>query len=287
MIHTSLASDRQRGADELTGLPVRVLDLDLDFFLSGTAHYVDSAGERPSAEEYPPWPLDLAIAFLTQRCQLDARRPGFVVEHHNELFYRWGEAIEAGQMTKQLEVVHVDAHADLGLGDASYAYLMGELAFEPIEDRYEILKARRPRSRKEMLDLGNHALTDGNWLMFALACGWICDLTYVTNFCAESSDGRRPGDLMSVLMQDFDMQADRLQVVATREEFWLSGRTKPEAIDHRDPPVPFTTNVWREYQASEPFDIVCLTRSPEYTPADADPIFDAIVERFIDEGAFE
>jgi hypothetical protein len=136
MIHTSLASDRQRGADELTGLPVRVLDLDLDFFLSGTAHYVDSAGERPSAEEYPPWPLDLAIAFLTQRCQLDARRPGFVVEHHNELFYRWGEAIEAGQMTKQLEVVHVDAHADLGLGDASYAYLMGELAFEPIEDRY-------------------------------------------------------------------------------------------------------------------------------------------------------
>jgi hypothetical protein len=25
-------------------------------------------------------------------------------------------------------VVHVDAHADLGLGDASYAYLMRELA---------------------------------------------------------------------------------------------------------------------------------------------------------------
>jgi hypothetical protein len=44
-------------------------------------------------------------------------------------------------------------------------------------------------------------------------------------------------------------------------------------------------NVWCEYQASEPFDIVCLTRSPEYTPADADPIFDAIVERFIDEAA--
>jgi hypothetical protein len=112
-----------------------------------------------------------------------------VVEHHNEIFYHWGEAIDAGQMTTPLEVVHVDAHADLGLGDASYAYLMGELAFEPFQKRYEILRARRPSSRNEMLDLDSYALTDGNWLMFALACGWLSNLTYVTNSCAETSDG--------------------------------------------------------------------------------------------------
>lgn len=52
-------------------------------------------------------------------------------------------------MTTPLEVVHIDAHADLGLGDASYSYLMGELAYEPIEKRYEILKAHRPSSRSE------------------------------------------------------------------------------------------------------------------------------------------
>ncbi len=266
---------------------MRILDLDLDFFLCGTAHYADSADDRLDADEYPPWPLDVAIAFLAEQCRLNGRQPGFVVEHHNELFYRWGEAIEAGRMAKPLEVVHVDAHADLGLGDASYAYLMGELAFEAIEDRYGILRARRPNSRSQMLDLDNHALTDGNWLMFALACGWLSSLTYVTNSCAEASDGARPGDLMSLLMQDFDMQADYLQVVGAREKFWQSGRGRPRVIDHRDPPVPFTTNVWREYQALEPFDIVCLTRSPEYTPADADPIFDAIVERFIDKAALQ
>jgi hypothetical protein len=105
------------------------------------------------------------MTFLTKRCRLDAPRPGFVVERHNELFYLWGDAIKAGQMASPFEVVHVDAHADLGLGDASYAYVMGELAFEPIEHRYEILKKRRPRSPKEMIDLGNHPLTDGNWLM--------------------------------------------------------------------------------------------------------------------------
>jgi hypothetical protein len=261
----------------------RVLDLDLDFFLYGTAHYADSAEERLDPDEYPPWPLDAAIAFLAKQCQLNGRQPGFVVEHHNELFYHCGDAIEAGQMTKSLEIVHVDGHADLGVGDASYAYLMSELAFESIEDRYGILKARRPSSRSQMLDLGNRALTDGNWLMFALACGWISNLTYVTNSCSETSDGCRPNDLMSLLMQDFDMQADHLQVVGTRDMSWVGRWGHPKVIDRCDPPVPFTTNVWREYQASEPFDIVCLTRSPQYTPAEADAIFDAIAERFIDE----
>lgn len=275
----------RRHGFNLTCLSVRVLDLDLDFFLCRTAHYLDSADERLDPGEYPPWPLDAVITFLAEQCRLRGRQPGFVVEHHNELFYRWGEAIEAGRVVAPLEVVHADAHADLGLGDASYAYLMGELAFEAIEGRYEVLKARRPRSRSQMLDLGNHALTDGNWLMFALACGWLSNLTYVTNSCAEASDGPRPCDLMNVLMQDFDMRANHLQVVGTREKFWQSGRSRPQVIDQRDPPVPFATSAWRDYQASDPFDIVCLARSPEYTPAEADLIFDAIVERFIDETA--
>ncbi len=179
--------------------PLRVLDLDLDldFFLYGAAHWVDSAESRLDPEVYPPWPLDDAIDFLVEQCLLTERRPGFVVEPHNEIFYRWGEALEGGQMTAPLEVVHVDAHADLGLGDASYAYVMSELAFEPIEDRYEILRARRPQSREEMLDLGNYAVSDGNWLMFALGCGWLSGLTYVNNSCAERSNGARPSDLCS------------------------------------------------------------------------------------------
>jgi hypothetical protein len=47
--------------------------------------------------------------------------------------------------------------------------------------------------------------------------------------------------------------------------------------------VPFKAIPWRQYTASEPFDLVCLARSPEYTPATCDELFDAIRERFIDE----
>lgn len=262
---------------------MRVLDLDLDFFLHERAHYLDGSNERPDPDEYPPWSFDLAMHFLTDHCLLDGPRPGFVVEQHNELFYLWGEAIEVGRLAAPLEVVHVDAHADLGLGDASYVYVMNELVFEPMESRYEILKRRRPSSRGEMLELGNHALADSNWLMFALACGWIGGLTYVCNSFAKSSVGARPGDLARFLMKDFDTHADHLQLVGTREEAFEWAGTRPREIEHREPPIPFTFHPWREYQATEPFDVICLTRSPQYTPTEIDSLFDAIRERFIDE----
>ena len=56
--------------------------------------------------------------------------------------------------------------------------------------------------------------------------------------------------------------------------------------EKEDPSVPFTPTSWRNYQATEPFDLVCLTRSPAYTSPDADRIFDLIRERFIDEHGF-
>jgi hypothetical protein len=36
-------------------------------------------------------------------------------------------------------------------------------------------------------------------------------------------------------------------------------------------------------RTSAPFDVVCLARSPEHTPASSDTLFDEIRERFIDE----
>ena len=65
---------------------MRVHDLDLDFFLRDKAHFRDGSEERLNPEEYPPWPLDLVMTFLTEHCQLDNPQPGFVVEQHNELF---------------------------------------------------------------------------------------------------------------------------------------------------------------------------------------------------------
>lgn len=75
----------------------RVLDLDLDFFLEGVVHFPPDS-ERRDPSECPPLPVGEVLSFLRERCRLDRPIPGFVVEHHHELFSLWRAAIEAGQL---------------------------------------------------------------------------------------------------------------------------------------------------------------------------------------------
>src|SRR3954451_4096317 len=112
----------------------RVLDIDLDFFVVPAAHYPDYES-RLSADEYRVWPTDDALAFLRERCGLREKRPGFVTENHAELFPEWRGAIETGRLQPPFHVTHLDAHADLGLGDNGYSYLLTELLFRPPEER--------------------------------------------------------------------------------------------------------------------------------------------------------
>lgn len=85
-------------------------------------------------------------------------------------------------------------------------------------------------------------------------------------------------------MEGFRWDAEHIQLAAwTREqidELWRFGHPEPT---RREPRVPFRAMSWPQFTASEPFDVICLARSPEYTPATCDALFDVIRERFIDE----
>lgn len=250
---------------------MRVLDLDLDFFVDGAAHWKESDSERLSAEDYPPWNREEALQFLTEQCGLSAALPGFVVEHHGELFALWRDAIAAGRLAPPLEVTHVDAHADLGLGDSGYMHLMTQLLFEPVESRLF------PR-------VGVGGLADGNWLIYAIACRWLSRLTYVLN----TKEGP-PGDIMAYVMEGFASQAANIQLAAMNrrgiEKLWSLSHPPPEP-QLLEPKVPFSWVPWPEFRATEPFDVVCLARSPGFTPPESDALFDEIRERFIDETAW-
>jgi hypothetical protein len=39
------------------------------------------------------------------------------------------------------------------------------------------------------------------------------------------------------------------------------------------PPVPFDWLLWHDYEATEPFDLICLARSPSFTPSEADAVY--------------
>ena len=191
--------------------------------------------------------------------------PGFVVEHHANLFAQWRAAIEAGTLEVPFSVTHVDAHADLGLGDSGYEHLMTSFLFEPAEDR------RDPGT----------ALEDGNYLAFAIGCRWLSDLTYVYN------DGGGD-DIPTFVMENFDPAAGRIQLAAvTRRQLQqIISPGESHSPERLEPAIAFRARPWYEFHADAPFDIVCLARSPSFTPAAADDVFDAIRKHFIDEMAF-
>lgn len=77
---------------------MRVLDIDLDFFLHGAAFHRGPDEGRVSLEECSPWSVEDVLAFFDERCGLQGRLPGKVVEYHGELFAIWRDLIDRGTL---------------------------------------------------------------------------------------------------------------------------------------------------------------------------------------------
>lgn len=98
---------------------MRVLDIDLDFFVHGVAYYMESAGPRLPDEDSRVEPGQGGsvpggeVPYLRQAARVGDREPRGGVP-------LWRAAVRAGQLQAPFHVTHVDAHADVGLGDAGY-----------------------------------------------------------------------------------------------------------------------------------------------------------------------
>ncbi len=240
----------------------RVLDIDLDFFVRGVRHFVDLDDlTRPDPAEYAVWSIDEALQFLQTRCGLSRPLPGWAIERHGEAFRIWGNGLAAGTLRGPLSVTHVDAHADLGLGEAAHVEIMTKLMH------------MSPGSRAE------HAtrVSDGSYLAYACACEWVSDLTYV-----HSDEGGR--DLHTFHLKGWHPSADALQFKALTAS-QLDNVTRLERPErpatHLGPEIPFRHMNWRSYTADEPFDVIVVCRSPNFTPITADPLYDRICSRFL------
>lgn len=112
--------------------------------------------------------------------------------------------------------------------------------------------------------------------MFAIACQWINDLVYV--FGEGGGDDELP-----YALEGFRKPAESIQLAAmhrTEIDKLLHRHGEPFA-DHLEPSVSYRSTRWEQFKASGPFDFICLTRSPPYTPTTADPLFDAL-DAFVD-----
>lgn len=240
---------------------MRVLDIDLDFFLDGVAHWRPGE-ERLDSRDYRPWSAEVAFAFIEDQCGVTNRLPGSVVEHHDEVLARWAQALASQRLRAPFHVTHIDGHADLGLGDAGYAYILTDLLRVPEEERPAVTDQSK--------------VTEGNFLAFAVAYRWLSDISYV--FPDGGGD-----DIPWPLMQDFDSSAANIELKAVDDVNDLFRDPGAVEILSTEPAVPLRRMPFRNFCADEPYNHIYLCRSPGYTPVESDALFDAVRERYVDE----
>lgn len=228
------------------------LDIDLDFFLSDCCPLAPK-GERPPSETASPWTEAAVTAFLEDGLGLDARRPipGRITETHDGALAFWQKRMEAGSLTRPFSVVHVDAHADLGIGKPGPGFVLNNVLGIPPKERDAF---SRYCAQKQ--------LDEANYLLFALAFRWIDALTLVREpfsrpdlppFCERDGDGYRPIRLRSFVSSLFE---DRYGA---------------------EPEIPFTVyNDPASVRIRESFACLNLAISPRYAPKEADALVPVI-----------
>lgn len=105
---------------------MKVLDLDMDYFMTEIASTPFSCEERLDEEYYGDsvWTEEEVRQFLEQNLRLSKNHkiPGRIVTGHNEALIFWKELINSKMLSDPFDVVHVDSHADLGLGGAAWSF---------------------------------------------------------------------------------------------------------------------------------------------------------------------
>jgi hypothetical protein len=248
---------------------MRILDIDLDFFLDNKRTSSVTSTKRLD-DYYVPWSEDETKAFLEQRCGLTTsnKKQGKFFIHHVEVFDYLRSLQEQHNFVLTFSIDHVDAHADLGTGDSSYSYIATDILPKNLRERAYPVKRN-----------GWSGLSSGNFLAFAVACRWITSLNYINN--PEWFD-----DLQWFNFENFDDEANNLQLKqyseAQMHQIIYSGGDMREsaravAPQSLEPLVPFAKVDFNEFTSDGNYDMVFLTQSPGFTPANSDNLIPLIM----------
>lgn len=245
-----------------------VLSLDIDFFVCPKKYDspTDSIERLPS-HEYCVEDLPNVRSFLEDRCCLSANHkvPGAFMRHHTQGF----DVVEElhRRAAHGIDLINVDAHADLGSGDSGWHYLLTEWLPIPA--------GSRPKPKR-----GYDGLNLGNWMAFVGAAGFLNSLTYVPNIeLGRGPDRGTPGDICRCYLRDEDSapQLYFCPISAGEVREWGAPRLK-ELLKLKEPAavVPFTLCDREDLRLDRRPDYVFVCQSPGYTPVEADEILDLV-----------
>lgn len=256
---------------------MKILDLDMDYFMKEIANDIpENCTERLEEEYYieSVWNKKEVINFLENNLGLSKEHKikGRIVKGHNEALFFWRELIEKNILQKPFEVIHVDSHADLGLGTFGFSYVLNTLL------PYDV--SQRPKYGK-----GHEGI--GDYLLFAIAYQWISKLTYCAN--PKLTDNDYPP---SILKNFYENESNNQTIQLADITYSLRVRSqgmKKESREkcfknaEKDPEVPMLIiKTIKEVKFDGNFDFAVMAQSPNYTPKNADYIMD-IFKEYIEE----
>jgi hypothetical protein len=239
-------------------MTTRFLDIDLDAFVDPIAYW--PSGGRLDDSEYEVWTEARLRRFLEVQCGLNkqAKIPGAFVEQHDGAF---DVLRDLHPSSGPLDLTHIDGHADLGMGDPSWVYMIKELMQLPMAERGSPMR-------------GHEGVNPGSWMAYAAAAGWIERILFV-----HPDDGAE--DLPGLYFRNCDSQTKLLEMKRFHLKDLGRGTPNYERLYRTtpaqcDPPIPFSTVTLDTFQSPAPFAQGLLCRSPDYTPARADALIDII-----------
>ena len=231
---------------------MRVLDLDMDFFLSDPCPLAP-LGERPDERCASVWCDEEVVRFLEEQCGLSTQKPvpGAIFDTHDKALDFWAARLEEDRLKTPFEVVHVDTHSDLAFGPPGTNYVLNVVLSRLPSERAQIGQYRQGTE-----------LDEANYLLFALAFRWIDRLSYVRN----------PKSHQDIPKQLLDGEGN----IHLRS--FISQMM--EGKNGREPVIPF--DVYDDYRTFQQhgYDFVTMAQSPRYAPESADRIME-IVRRYI------
>lgn len=263
---------------------MKVLDLDMDYFMEHIASFISfNTSERLDEDGYGDtvWSEERVRDFLENNLGLSKNNkiPGRVVVGHNESLFFWEELLEQGKLADPFEVVHVDSHADLGLGCSSSDFLQSAFLTLPVETR------RRIRDDDEGV-----GISIGDYLLWAVAYKMISKITYCANPNGDKNDyvwdtlkdfkedmiWNKPISNYIQLKYNSQMEWPKYNDSKEYKKKYMLGAIKDPEVELRI--IPTIEDV--KFQGD--FDYAVIAQSPNYTPASADFILDVFRDYIVE-----
>lgn len=263
---------------------MKVLDLDMDYFIKKVPYSIDESycGRLEKYYDKYVWKEKEVRDFLEKNLGLSKEHkiPGRIVKGHIESLFFWNELIKKEKLTIPFEVIHIDSHADLGLGYFSYKHIKDFLLSLPVKERPFHPYYVSPINGK------TNGIGIGDYLLFAIAYRWIKKLTYCGNPNGTCNDyiwntlknmeekliwNEPVYNSIQLLYNPIDELPDDINDRKTISRYIKNSTKEPE--------VPFLIiPTIKDVCYNSDFDFAILAQSPNYTPASADYIIDVFKE---------